>query len=338
MNDQQKNITLCTVTPVYAGQDYLIELVARLDEVRNDWNKSDSPLRLIESIFVDDGSIDNSAATLEDLKAKYSWIRVVSLSRNFGQHAATSAGVCHSSADWVVTLDEDLQHEPKLIEELFYIQSKTSADVVYAKPKSDIHGGGWRDKSSKLVKKVLAKLTSTPQIVLFSSFRLIRGDIARAAASSSTRNTYFDIALSWYTKSAYSVRLDINDDRYVSHNQSGYGLIKLINHARRLIISSDLDVASYGMLLGLSSVVAAGLLAISLVIVKMFTPSAIGLEGWTSLIVMVTFFSGVLIALLCLVLEYLSIIVLNNLGKPTFFSIDRSADKVLKKWFDLKSE
>jgi len=315
MKENSNTVSFCTVTPVYAGEDYLVELVSRLNKLKDKWERSGAPLKLVESIFVDDGSIDGSAAELASLSDKYPWIRVVTLSRNFGQHAATNAGVCHSSADWVVTLDEDLQHDPDTIETLLISQVENAADVIYAQPKSDIHGGSWRDKSSKLVKKVLAKLTSTPQITLFNSFRLIRGDVARAAASSSSRNTYFDIALSWFTKSVHSVEVDMRDDRFVSENQSGYGLVKLVNHARRLIVSSDLDVASF------------------LVLLKIFTPGVIGLEGWTSLIFIVIFFSGILIALLCLVLEYLSVIVLNSLGKPVFFSIDRSGDKVLKDWF-----
>jgi len=333
MKENSNTVSFCTVTPVYAGEDYLVELVSRLNKLKDKWERSGAPLKLVESIFVDDGSIDGSAAELASLSDKYPWIRVVTLSRNFGQHAATNAGVCHSSADWVVTLDEDLQHDPDTIETLLISQVENAADVIYAQPKSDIHGGSWRDKSSKLVKKVLAKLTSTPQITLFNSFRLIRGDVARAAASSSSRNTYFDIALSWFTKSVHSVEVDMRDDRFVSENQSGYGLVKLVNHARRLIVSSDLDVASFGMLIGFGSVVLAGPLAVVLVLLKIFTPGVIGLEGWTSLIFIVIFFSGILIALLCLVLEYLSVIVLNSLGKPVFFSIDRSGDKVLKDWF-----
>ena len=333
MKENNNTVSFCTVTPVYAGQEYLIELVNRLKKLRDKWENSDAPLKLIESIFVDDGSVDGSAGVLESLREQHPWIRVVTLSRNFGQHAATNAGVCHSSADWVVTLDEDLQHDPDLIETLLVSQVENNADVIYAQSKTDIHGGGWRDKSSKLVKRILARLTSTPQIILFNSFRLIRGDVARAAASSSSRNTYFDIALSWFTKSAFSVKVDMHDDRFVTEKQSGYGFIKLINHARRLIVSSDLDVASFGMLIGFGSIGLAGILAIVLVFLKVFMPGAIGLEGWTSLIVIVTFFSGILIALLCLVLEYLSVIVLNSLGKPVFFSIDRSGDKILKDWF-----
>ena len=112
-------ITLSTVTPVYAGEEYLADLVAKLSQLREHWLKEGAPTRLVESIFVDDGSVDQSSQVLLKLAEKHDWVNVISLSRNYGQHSATVAGICHTSTDWVVTLDEDLQHDPGLINELF---------------------------------------------------------------------------------------------------------------------------------------------------------------------------------------------------------------------------
>lgn len=331
-------ITVSTVTPVYAGQDYLAELVTELEKLRAHWADTDAPLALVESIFVDDGSIDASASILAELAAKHDWVKVISLSRNYGQHSATVAGICHTSSDWVVTLDEDMQHRPSLIPNLFETQVEESADVVYARPVNAVHGESWRDKCSRLVKVVLAKLTSTPQIQLFNSFRLIRGSIARAAASSSSSNTYFDIAVSWFTKSCAAIEVELFDDRFIEKRESGYGLIKLIRHARKLVLSSELDIASSGMILGFLTVSAATLIALVSLVTKLLFPASVAMTGWTSLIVVVTFFSGVIIALLCIALEYLNIIVLNNLGRPAFFTVDRSQDILLKQWIATRTE
>lgn len=326
-------ISVSTVTPVYAGENYLPELVRQLDQLRQEWDTEDSPIRMVESIFVDDGSIDASSQILDDLVSDYPWITKISLSRNYGQHAATVAGICHTSTDWVVTLDEDLQHRPELISDLFRCQLEHQSDVVYARPTNAVHGDTWRDKSSRLVKRVLASLTSTPQIRLFNSFRLIRGSIARAAASSSSSNTYFDIAISWFTKSCESIEMPMQDDRFIETNQSGYGIARLFRHARRLIISSELDIASSGLIVGFAAALFAGAIGIFSFLQGLFMPDTIGLAGWASLITVVTFFSGVIIAILCIALEYLNIIVLNNLGRPTFFTIDRSQDSLLAEWF-----
>lgn len=327
------SITVSTVTPVYSGETYLKKLVEELLELKEKWKSEVAPLTLVEAIFVDDGSIDNSSEILSNLKSEYDWVRVVTLSRNYGQHSATVAGICHSSSDWVVTLDEDLQHKPSKIEDLFRCQVENNADVVYARPLDSVHGNSWRDKSSKLVKGVLSNMTATPQIRFFNSFRLIRGSIARAAASSSSSQTYLDIAISWFTKSFAVIELDLQDDRFIDEKKSGYGLSKLIKHARHLIVSSEIDITTSGLITGGLAVLIALVISVFVVLQKIFFPELVAADGWTSLIAVVTFFGGVIIALLCIALEYINIVVLNQLGKPSFFTIDRSSDLVIDDWY-----
>ena len=55
---------------------------------------------------------DGSAAVIRELAAEHDWVAPVWLSRNFGQHAATLAGMASSGGDWIVTMDEDGQHDP----------------------------------------------------------------------------------------------------------------------------------------------------------------------------------------------------------------------------------
>src|SRR5262245_59662814 len=111
-------ISVSVVVPVYSGEALLPELVEQLEKVRSGWHDRGAPMELAEVIFVDDAAIDGSADLLDQIAKEHSWITVVHMMRNFGQHAATIAGVLHSSGDWVVTLDEDLQHPPAEIETL----------------------------------------------------------------------------------------------------------------------------------------------------------------------------------------------------------------------------
>lgn len=326
------NVTLCTVTPVYRGTDYLLELVQQIDNLRQAWENQNAPIKLVESIFVDDGSVDSSSTVLKKLAKCYPWVTVVTLSRNFGQHSATVAGICHSSADWVVTLDEDLQHRPGDIHQLLKKLIVANADVCYARPRTHVHGGSWRDRSSIWTKSILAKLANSPQIKEFNSFRLIRGSIARAAAGSSSSQTYLDIAISWFTDSYISVLINMEDQRYVVAKSSGYRLGGLIRHARHLLVSSSLDIASKGLFLGISAVFFATVIAVVVVIQKFYFPASIEPVGWASLVAIITFFCGIIIGLMCIAIEYLHVLVLNQLGKPTFFTVDRSTDHVLRKW------
>ena len=325
-------LTLCTVTPVFRGEKYLRELVTELSRVRTEWEQQNAPIELLESIFVDDGAVDGSSELLAELSEEHSWVTVVTLSRNVGQHSATVAGICHSSADWVATLDEDLQHHPAEIKGLLARVIKAGADVCYASPKNPVHCDSWRDRASVWTKSTLARLAHAPQIKEFNSFRLIRGSIARAAAASSSSQTYLDIAISWFTNSWVSVEIDMEDERFVEGKSSGYGLGGLIRHARHLLVSSSLDIASKGLMVGAGSVLLAALLSVFVIFQKLLFPESIDSVGWASLVAITSFFGGVIIALLCIALEYLNVLVLNQLGKPTFFTVDRSGDTLLLEW------
>jgi glycosyltransferase involved in cell wall biosynthesis len=281
-------IALSTVTPVYSGEKYLRTLVEHLDTLRVSLDCADSPLRLIEAIFADDGSIDASAEELRKLQAEYPWVRVVTLSRNFGQHAATVAGLLHSSGDWIVTLDEDLQHHPQHIMPLLRNAITASRDIVYAHPMGDVHRSLFRDLSSKQYKKFLSYLSGNPFVSSFNSFRVIRGSIARAAASVASHETYLDVALGWFTSRVGTLSLPLVDQRYVESGSSGYSVRSLLRHARRLFISSEIKALRLGGVVGLISILASCLLTLYVLL----SMSWRSIQGWSSLMIAITFFGG----------------------------------------------
>jgi glycosyltransferase involved in cell wall biosynthesis len=325
---EMTNVTV--VVPVYSGEQHLEHLVGRLETVRNDWSDRFREVRLHEAIFVDDGCVDGSAEILAVLASRYEWVQLVTLSRNFGQHPATSAGILHSSGDWVVTMDEDLQHRPEDIENLLYAGASASADVVYGQPDGAVHGS-WRDRMSRYYKAVLAKITGNPVITQFSSFRVCRGPIARAAASVSGHETYLDVALTWYTDRFVSEKVPMIDSRYQESGSSGYSALKLLAHARRLLISSHNRVARVGVLVGVVAVLLASLLTIRTLVGRITGSEAVYVPGYASLMVVTLVFGGILALLLVGITEYVTNIALHTQGKPTFFAVDRSGDESLAK-------
>src|SRR6056297_1423832 len=108
-------VTISVVVPVYSGAKYLKRLTEEVERLKETWAAQDAPIAISELIFVNDDAIDDSHAVVSDLVQERPWIVSLDLSRNYGQHAATIAGILHSSGDWVVTLDEDMQHPPSRI-------------------------------------------------------------------------------------------------------------------------------------------------------------------------------------------------------------------------------
>ena len=332
----EATISLSVVVPVYSGAHYLPALVEELDALRQRWIEDGAPLRLTEVVMVDDAAIDDSPEIIDRLAGEQPWITVLHLMRNFGQHAATIAGILHTSGDWVVTMDEDLQHPPKAIEQLVWHAVKTASDIVYARPNSAVHEVVARDMSSRLFKRLLVLLSGNQNVQNFNSFRLIRGPLARAASSVCGHETYFDVALSWFTQRVGALSIELKDQRIIKGEKSGYKFSKLLSHARRMVISSQIKVLRLGALLGLISIGVSFFLGLYIVLEKLFFPAQVAGAGWASLALISTFFGGVITLLLGIVIEYISTLILVANGKPLFFVADRRRDLMLREYYDAR--
>jgi len=331
-------ITVSLVVPVYSGADYLEQLAEAQATLQLQWSSDlDCPFRLIECIYVLDEPIDNSEAVLEKLRERISIIRVIALSKNFGQHPATIAGILHSSGDWVATVDEDMQHDPLKIPDLLDIATTTSSDIIYAKPLTKIHESAFRDMSSRIFKCLISRFIHNDNVKKFNSFRLIRGSIARGAASICSHETYFDIALSWFSSRVRIVEFEMKDIRYINTKKSGYSFRKLLSHAWRMLISSRTDTTKYMMFLSAFVTFVSFASGLFFAVQKLLHKNIIITQGWTSLIVTLTFIGGLILFMVSLTLEYISSLILHSQGKPTFFLVDRSGDAIARRFFEGRS-
>lgn len=322
-----EKVYLSTVTPVYQGAAYLRDLCAELAALKAALAEEGGPLELLEAIFVNDSAVDDSPEVLAELQAEYPWVKTVHLSRNFGQHPATVAGILHSSGDWVATLDEDLQHHPKHLIPLLVQAISRHHDIVYANAEGAVHQTFFRNASSKTYKAMVSWMVGNPGVRQFSSFRLMRGSIARAAASVSTHDTYFDVVLSWFTNRVGALILPLVDPRPTG--KSGYNFQALLRHARRMLISSEIKPLRLGATIGMATLAASVVLSIVTLFLKILYPESIQVRGWTSLILAIAFFGGLASLLIGIAIEYLSALLVHAHGRPTFFVIDRSKDRLL---------
>jgi glycosyltransferase involved in cell wall biosynthesis len=326
---QSDTITMSVVVPVYSGEKYLVDLVDQIDKLKAKWQKQGLDLLISEAIFVLDSPVDESRKILQEQTPGHTWIRLVDLSKNYGQHSATVAGILYSSGDWVVTMDEDLQHQPQEIETLLQKACKKNVDVVYALPKKAVHGGGYRDRFSRWAKFIIAKFSGNPFVRNFNSFRLIRGDIARAASSICAQYTYFDVALTWFTNRIDTVSIEMSDERYKSQKRSGYRFSTLIQHAKRLILTSDFRVLRITTSVAFLAFVAALALGVWVLYSRFFAPHPVEIQGWASIMIVILAFGSVGLFILGLIVEFLHMSMLQLQGKPAFFVVNRSSDSKL---------
>ncbi|ELO1774988.1 glycosyltransferase [Vibrio fluvialis] len=326
------SISVSVVVPVYAGEKYLASLVNEVEKVRQSWMTEDYPCYISELIFVDDDSKDGSREVLKTFE-HLEWVHLITLARNYGQHPATAAGISYSSGDWIVTLDEDLQHHPKHIIDMLKIAVNESADVVYTNSTEAVHQSPYRDLSSKYYKKMMMYLTKNKHISSFNSFRLIRGNVGRSAAAVCSHDGYLDIVLSWFTNKVSVHKTAMVDQRYVETGSSGYNLSRLISHARRLIMTSDAKLLRVAAIFGLVMLAVSVAMAFYILLSKAFYPESIGVTGWTSQIVTTLFIGSGLAITLSVIAEYLAVVVQHIHGKPTYSVVDRSKDEIVREFF-----
>lgn len=326
----KEKIFVSTVTPVYCGAKYLKELVNELELVRENWSTNYPGLELVESIFVLDDPVDNSAEILEELKFNRDWLKVIILSKNAGQHSATMAGILYSVGDWIITLDEDLQHHPRHFIDLLHVVAKNTVDICYAHNLKRTHDSIIRDTLARTFKKWIGIILGNKNTRYFNSFRLIRGELARAASSIAGYNSYFDILLSWFTNKVKSLELELIDKRNtLDEGKSGYSILGLIKHAKRMIFTSNLKVLRIGIFIGLAAFLISLLMIGYAIAAWIFFEDADLNRGWYSTFSSILFFGGLTSLLIGLLLESISHILMNSQGKPTFYQISRKKDKFL---------
>ncbi len=271
-----------------------------------------------EILLVHDCGPDRSDQTLEILSAEYSFIRPVWLSRNFGQHAATLAGMASATGDWIVTMDEDGQQDPTDIGLMLDTALATSSQLVYARP-INLPPHGWlRNAMSRTAKYITTKLLGNKQIGQFNSFRFVDGEIARMLAAYCGNGIYLDIGLFWITGRIMHcpVRLRNEMDR-----PSGYSFSKLLGHFWKLLITSGTRPLRLITLLGFASVVLAFAIAGYALYEKLV--GDVPVKGWASILIIVAFFSGCILTALGVIAEYLAITMGIVMGKPLYVVVTK---------------
>lgn len=301
------------IIPVYKGERTLPEVLAEISPLAlgTESPRSQS-FRVAEVILVFDNGTDASDVAMRELESRYDFVRTVWLSRNFGQHAATLAGIASSSGDWVVTLDEDGQQDPREIGVLLDTALDSQTQVVYGKPINPAPHGIFRNSASKGAKTLVNRLFVGSHASDFNSFRLILGSIARSVAAYSGPGVYFDVALGWIAGSYSTAPVNLRAES----RKSGYGLRQLMSHFWRLVISSGTRGLRIVSVIGLLFAIA-GVIGIAVIVLTKLS-TGINAEGWASTNVIILITSGATLFSLGVVAEYIGVNVNMAMGKPGY--------------------
>lgn len=292
------------VIPVY-DSPVLEELTGRIEAVFRDRPGDDW-----EIVFVDDRSPDPRIwPVLERLARERERVRAIQLTRNFGQQAATLCGLSEARGDVVVTLDDDLQHDPRDIPRLL---EHAGHDIVIAQFERKRHSL-FRRAASRIKGFFDQVLIGKPKGIQLSSFRLLGRTVVDGVLSIRTPNPFLPALMFHVSRDVVGVKVGHGARQ---GGRSGYTLGKLLRVFSNLLINNS------SLLLRLVGGVGVSFAAISFLLVavvvyrKIF--HGVAVQGWTSLFAALLLIGGLLLVSLGVVGEYLLRIIESSENRPTY--------------------
>ena len=306
-------IDISIVIPVYRGATTLPDLIGEIDGMRSGTTPGGRSYLVDEVVLVWDRGPDQSPEVIRELVAQYDFVRVIWLTRNVGQHGATLAGIASTGSAWIITLDEDGQHDPALIPLFLDTAFDEKARIVYLSPTNRPPHGFVRNLGSRVAKWAYSSLLEGKNGTRFNSFRLIHGDVGRSVAAYTGPGVYLDVAMGWVTdRTAFVEGMTRTEGRPAS----SYTYRKLFGHAIRMVLTSGTKPLRLIAVFGSAFAVVGFLLTLVVLYQRLF--QAIPVQGWTSLMIVLLLIGGTTLVALAVIAEYLGVAVSAAMGKPLY--------------------
>ncbi|HXY29663.1 MAG TPA: glycosyltransferase [Gemmatimonadaceae bacterium] len=300
--------SVSVVVPVYNEEVTVPLLVARLERVL------EGTARPYEIILVDDGSRDGSLALMRQLADRNpSRIRVVELSRNFGQHPALLAGFSIVSGDAIVTIDADLQNPPEEIPKLLALTDQ-GFDVVGG-VRAERHDSIFRRGVSSAVNRVIGALTGIRMRDYGCMLRAYSREIVDLINRTEEHSTFLPALAQTFSRRPTEV--------VVAHapraaGESRYSAYRLIRLGFDLMTGFSMVPLQVVTLLGFATALGGVGFGIYLLVRRFILLRVSEAEGVFTLFALAFVVLGVVMAAIGIVGEYVGRIYLEVRGRPRY--------------------
>ena len=276
------SVDVSVVVPVYKCDDCLRHLHERLVQALA------GTARSFEIVFVDDRSPDDSWVTLVELAHHDARVKLVRLSRNFGQHAAITAGLEHARGDWIVVMDCDLQDPPEQIPVL-HERALEGYDIVLAR-RIGTGNSFARRLASAAYFRVLNALLGTAFDAGFGNFSVISRKVRTEFLRVRDKDRHYLMILRWLGFRTSSIDLP-RADRYAGASSYSFGM--LMRFALDGLFFQTTSLLRWIVYAGFA-ISALGTLLAAFFVVNYFAGDPY--PGWTSLGVLLLLLGGFIIA------------------------------------------
>lgn len=314
MSSEPTPLNVSVVIPVYRGEDTLPALLAELSPYTAVQTTTEGRrFRIAEVLLVWDRGPGRSDEVIRKLNETYDWVRPIWLSRNFGQHAATLAGMTSSGGDWIVTMDEDGQQDPSFIGAMLDEAYAHGAQLVYARPTNPPPHSRLRNAGSRTAKRIFVGMLADQEFEEFNSYRLVLGEVGRSVAAYTGAGVYLDVALSWVVANVSTCPVVSRTEGRPPEN---YSYRRLLSHFGRLVISSGTKPLIFVSFIGVAFVLLGGLAALWVAWGSFF--GNLPINGWASMFVALMVVGGAVMLSLGIIAQYIGAATNMSLGKPLY--------------------
>ncbi len=275
------------------------------------------PVALWEIVIVDDGSGDGTAAALRAMHARDRRIRYVSFSRNFGKEAAILAGILESRGRAVIVMDADLQHPPDILPRMIDLWRTGGCDVVDGVKRSR----GRESLAYRAAAAMFGRMVSPAggrDMRGSSDFKLIDRRVADIVAAFPERERFFRGLTEWAGFRHASILYDVAERHKGKTSWSVRGLVRY--SLSNIVSFSSVPLRTISTL-GMITILLSIALGIDTLYMKI---AGKAVEGFTTVILSVAFFSGAILLCLGIMGEYLSRMYDEIKRRPTYIVAERS--------------
>ncbi|MDJ0509016.1 MAG: glycosyltransferase family 2 protein [Crocosphaera sp.] len=304
-------VEISIIIPCYNEEQGLDSLFERLLRVLNGLNVP------YEIVCVDDGSRDNTLKCLIEYHHRYTAIKVISLSRNFGKDIALSAGLENAQGQAIIPIDADLQDPPELIEQLIE-KWREGYDVVCAKRRSRQGESWFKRMTANVFYRIIGRISTVPIPRDTGDFRLLDRRVVDALKKMPERTRFMKGLFAWV---GFKQTYIVYDRPNRLQGTTKWNYWKLWNFALDGITSFSLlplKVWSYlGVVLSMLAFIYGSFLIIRTLILGIDVP------GYASLMVTILFIGGVQLITLGILGEYLGRIYEETKQRPLYLIRER---------------
>ena len=306
---KSKSETISIIIPTYKSANTLIKLV---DELVLTFKSFETEIVIVNDCSPDIFTHENCINLSNKYQDKISYIK---LSKNFGEHNAVMAGLRYSEGDLVIIMDDDYQNLPSEALKLVQFTLDSKYEVVFAKYKIK-KDSFIRNLMSKIANVSAQLLINKPKEIYFSSFKAIKRTLIKEIIKYQGPFPYIDGLILAKTENIGSVEV-IHSIREKS--KSSYNLYKLAKLYGNLVTNFSTVPIHLFSILGLVITLISFLFIVGILIEKIVNPSVP--LGYSTLVTIIFFFSGIQILFLGLIGEYVGKI-LRNVNKEEQYIVD----------------